>query len=126
MRDGEPAAAGARQGGAGPLRQGHRRHRVPFPFGWSELEGIANRTDFDLRQHQQVSGEDLTYFDDETQERYLPYVIEPSAGVDRATLAFLVDAYDEEPDKDEIRVVLRLHKELAPIKVAFLPLSRKA
>ena len=96
-----------------------------FPFGWSELEGIANRTDFDLRQHQQVSGEDLNYFDDQTQERYLPYVIEPSAGADRATLAFLVDSYEEEPDKDEIRVVLRLHKELAPIKVAFLPLSRK-
>ncbi len=96
-----------------------------FPFGWSELEGIANRTDFDLRQHQQYSGEELSYFDDQTQERYLPYVIEPSAGADRATLAFLVDSYAEEPDKDEIRVVLKLHKDLAPIKVAFLPLSRK-
>ena len=96
-----------------------------FPFGWSELEGIANRTDFDLRQHQAFSGEDLTYFDDETRQRFLPYVIEPSAGADRAALAFLIDAYDEEPDKDEVRVVLRLHRDLAPIKVAFLPLSRK-
>ncbi len=96
-----------------------------FPFGWSELEGVANRTDFDLRQHQAVSGEDLTYFDEQTHERVLPYVIEPSAGADRATLAFLVDAYDEEPDKDEMRVVLRLHKDLAPYKAAFLPLSKK-
>ena len=96
-----------------------------FPFGWSELEGIANRTDFDLRQHQTASGEDLTYFDEQTHERFLPYVIEPSAGADRATLAFLIDSYDEEPDKEGTRVVLRLHKELAPIKIAFLPLSRK-
>ena len=96
-----------------------------FPFGWSELEGIANRTDFDLRQHQAASGEDLAYFDDQTHERVLPYVIEPSAGADRAALAFLVDSYDEEPDKDETRVVLRFHKELAPIKAAFLPLSKK-
>jgi glycyl-tRNA synthetase len=96
-----------------------------FPFGVSELEGIANRTDFDLRQHQTFSGEDLTYFDEETRERFLPYVIEPSAGADRATLAFLIDAYDEEPDKDETRVVLRFHRDIAPIKVAFLPLSRK-
>ncbi|MGE5620410.1 MAG: glycine--tRNA ligase [Sphingomonadaceae bacterium] len=96
-----------------------------FPFGWAELEGIANRTDFDLRQHQQASGEDLTYFDEQTHERFLPYVIEPSAGADRATLAFLIDAYDEEPDKEGTRVVLRLHKDLAPFKVAFLPLSKK-
>jgi glycyl-tRNA synthetase len=96
-----------------------------FPFGWSELEGIANRTDFDLKQHMEYSGEDLAYFDDATQQRFVPYVIEPSAGADRATLAFLVDAYDEEPDKDETRVVLRFHKDLAPIKVAFLPLSKK-
>ncbi|HZK65946.1 MAG TPA: glycine--tRNA ligase [Chloroflexota bacterium] len=96
-----------------------------FPFGWSELEGIANRTDFDLRQHQEHSGEDLTYFDDQNNNRFLPYVIEPSAGADRSTLAFLVDAYVEEPDKDETRVVLKLHRELAPIKVAFLPLSKK-
>jgi glycyl-tRNA synthetase len=96
-----------------------------FPFGWSELEGIANRTDFDLRQHQTASGEDLTYFEEQSRERFLPYVVEPSAGADRAMLAFLVDAYDVEQDKEETRVVLRLHKELAPIKVAFLPLSRK-
>ncbi|MHB1134992.1 MAG: glycine--tRNA ligase [Chloroflexota bacterium] len=96
-----------------------------FPFGWSELEGIANRTDYDLRQHAQFSGQELDYFDDETSERFVPYVIEPSAGVDRSLLAFLVDAYDEEPDKDGTRVVLRLHKSLAPYKVAVLPLSRK-
>jgi glycyl-tRNA synthetase len=96
-----------------------------FPFGWAELEGIANRTDFDLRQHQAHSGQDLRYYDDETNEHYLPYVIEPSAGVDRSFLAFLIDAYHEEPDKDETRVVLRLHKALAPVKVAVLPLSKK-
>ncbi|MGQ9674088.1 MAG: glycine--tRNA ligase [Chloroflexota bacterium] len=96
-----------------------------FPFGWSELEGIANRTDFDLKQHAQASGRDLSYFDEEAGEHIMPYVIEPSAGVDRSALAFLVDAYDEEPDKEGIRVVLRLHKRLAPVKVAVLPLSRK-
>lgn len=96
-----------------------------FPFGVSELEGVANRTDYDLRQHQAASGEDLSYFDDETNERYIPYVIEPSAGVDRPLLAFLVDAYHEEPDKDGTRVVLKLHPALAPYKVAILPLSRK-
>ena len=95
-----------------------------FPIGWSELEGIANRTDFDLKQHAQHSGKDLSYFDEETKERIIPYVIEPSAGVDRSVLAFLADAYDEEPDKDETRVVLRLHPDLAPVKVAVLPLSR--
>jgi glycyl-tRNA synthetase len=95
-----------------------------FPWGWAELEGIANRTDFDLRRHAQFSGRDLTYFDEETRERYYPYVIEPSGGVDRAALAFLLDAYDEEPDKEEIRVVLRFHPAIAPIKVAVLPLSR--
>ena len=96
-----------------------------FPFGWAELEGIANRSDFDLRQHQEYSGEDLTYFDEERRERYWPYVIEPSAGADRATLAFLVDAYDEQPDGDEVRVVLHLHPQLAPIKMAVLPLQKK-
>ncbi len=95
-----------------------------FPMGWAELEGVANRTDFDLVQHQQCSGKDLTYFDQDSNERFLPYVIEPSAGVDRSTLAFLLNAYDEEPDKNEIRVLLRLHPDLAPIKVAILPLSR--
>jgi glycyl-tRNA synthetase len=96
-----------------------------FPMGWAELEGIANRTDFDLTQHANASGKDLVYFDEDTKENIVPYVIEPSAGVDRSVLAFLCDAYDEEPDKDEIRVVLRLHPALAPIKVAVLPLSRR-
>ena len=100
-----------------------------FPFGWSELEGIANRTDFDLRAHQTASGEDLSYFDQEKDERYLPYVVEPAVGVDRLLLTFLLDAYtvDEAPtskgDADK-RTVLRLHRDLAPIKVAVLPLSR--
>lgn len=97
-----------------------------FPFGWSELEGIANRTDYDLKRHAEFSGKDLTHFDEETRESYVPYVIEPSAGADRATLAFLVDSYAEEvDDKGETRVVLRLHPSLAPIKVAILPLSKK-
>ncbi len=96
-----------------------------FPMGWSELEGIANRGDFDLAQHAKYSGKNLDYFDDETKEHFLPCIIEPSAGVDRSVLAFLCDAYAEEPDKDEIRVVLHLHPTLAPIKVALLPLSRK-
>jgi glycyl-tRNA synthetase len=100
-----------------------------FPFGWSELEGIANRTDFDLRKHAEASGQDLTYFDQERDERYFPHVIEPAGGVDRAVLAFLVDAYrvEEAPtakgDTDK-RTVLGLHRDLAPIKVAVLPLSR--
>ncbi|HHU51648.1 MAG TPA: glycine--tRNA ligase [Firmicutes bacterium] len=96
-----------------------------FPMGWSELEGIANRTDFDLKRHSEFSGNKLEVFDQETNEHYIPYVIEPSAGADRATLAFLLDAYTEEPDKDETRVVLRLHPALAPYKVGVLPLSRK-
>ena len=95
-----------------------------FPWGWAELEGIADRTDFDLRQHARFSGEDLRYFDDEAQERYYPYVIEPSGGVDRATLAFWLDAYDEEPDGKAVRVVSRIHRQLAPVAVAVLPLSR--
>ncbi|MFC2034578.1 glycine--tRNA ligase [Chloroflexota bacterium] len=96
-----------------------------FPMGWAELEGIANRGDFDLVQHANSSGKSLDYFDNDTKEHFLPYVIEPSAGVDRSVLAFLCDAYSEEPDKDEIRVVLRLHPTLAPFKVAILPLSRR-
>ena len=96
-----------------------------FPMGWSELEGIANRTDFDLKRHSEYSGDKLEVFDQETNEHYIPYVIEPSAGADRATLAFLLDAYTEEPDKDETRVVLRLHPALSPYKVGVLPLSRK-
>jgi len=95
-----------------------------FPIGWSELEGIANRTDFDLKQHSKYSGKDLSYFDEETKEHIMPYVIEPSAGVDRSVLAFLADSYDEEKDKEGLRVILRLHYALAPIKVAVLPLSR--
>jgi len=96
-----------------------------FPMGWSELEGIANRTDFDLKRHAEYSGQRMDYFDQEANEHYIPYVIEPSAGADRATLAFLLDAYHEEPDKDEVRVVLKLHRALAPYKVAVLPLSKK-
>jgi glycyl-tRNA synthetase len=96
-----------------------------FPWGWSELEGIANRTDFDLRRHSEFSGKDLTYFDEDTGEHIFPYVIEPAAGVDRTFLTFLLDAYREEPDKEEIRVVLGFHPAIAPIKVAVLPLSRK-
>ena len=91
---------------------------------WSELEGIANRTDFDLKQHSKYSGRELQFFDDAAKERFYPYIIEPSGGVDRTTLAFLVDAYHEEKVKDDIRVVLRFHKDLAPIKVAVLPLLR--
>jgi glycyl-tRNA synthetase len=125
-----------------------------FPFGqgdWQELEGIANRTDYDLRQHQrgmktmndwyetkgdllkiQLKDEDpdyhkgpLSFFDEEAKERYIPYVIEPSAGIDRSTLAFLVDAYDEEEVKGETRNVMRFHPHLAPIKAAVLPLVKK-
>jgi hypothetical protein len=91
-------------------------------MGWSELEGIANRTDFDLRRHSEFSGEKLEYVDTATGERYIPYVIEPSAGADRATLAFMVDAYDEEEVAGRGRTVLRLHPRLAPVKVAVLPL----
>ncbi|MDO8636868.1 MAG: glycine--tRNA ligase, partial [Dehalococcoidia bacterium] len=95
-----------------------------FPMGWSELEGIANRGDFYLKQHSKHSGKDLSYFDEEAKQHYFPYVIEPSAGADRSTLAFLIDAYDEEEVKGEKRAILRLHPTLAPIKVAILPLSR--
>jgi glycyl-tRNA synthetase len=92
-----------------------------FPMGWSELEGVANRTDFDLRRHAEFSGEKLEYVDTGTGERYVPYVIEPSAGADRAMLAFMVDAYDEEEIAGRGRTVLRLHPRLAPVKVAVLP-----
>ncbi|MFY9402858.1 MAG: glycine--tRNA ligase [Candidatus Omnitrophota bacterium] len=95
-----------------------------FPFGWSELEGIANRSDFDLKQHSEYSKKDLRYFDDATKERFYPFIIEPSGGIDRAILAFLVDAYTEEKVKDETRVVLKLSKKLAPVKVAVFPLLR--
>ncbi len=99
-----------------------------FPFGWGELWGVADRTDYDLTQHQNTSGKDLTYFDQETNEHYIPYVIEPSLGVERSFLAFLCDAYDEEvvdAEKNDVRVVLRLHPALAPFKAAVLPLSKK-
>jgi glycyl-tRNA synthetase len=96
-----------------------------FPIGWSELEGIANRGNFDLTQHATFSGEKLEYFDPQTKERYVPHVIEPAAGADRATLAFLVDAYDEDEIGGELRTVLKLHPRLAPVKVAVLPLVRK-
>ena len=102
-----------------------------YPWGWGELEGIANRTDYDLKQHAEFSGQDLSYFDQETDTRYVPYVIEPAAGADRATLAFLLAAYHEEEvstagGKTETRTVLRLDPRLAPNKVAVLPLSKKA
>jgi len=96
-----------------------------FPMGWAELEGIANRSDFDLVQHSKSSGKELNYFDEEAKQHYTPYIIEPSAGVDRSVLAFLCDAYAEELDKDELRVVLHFHPAIAPIKVAVLPLSRR-
>ena len=99
-----------------------------FPFGWGELWGVADRTDYDLTQHQNVSGKDLTYFDPETNERYIPYVVEPSLGVERTVLALLCDAYDEEvidAEKNDVRTVLRVHPALAPVKAAVLPLSKK-
>lgn len=97
-----------------------------YPWGWDELEGIANRTNFDLTTHQEHSGKDLTYYNEQTKERYLPYVIEPAAGADRTTLAFLIDAYDEEvKENGETRVVLHLHPKLAPVKVAVFPLMKK-
>ncbi len=96
-----------------------------FPHGWSELEGIVNRTDYDLKQHAAASGKSLEYYDEETKERYVPFVIEPSVGVGRALLAFMCDAYEEQPDKDEIRTVLHFHPDIAPIKAAVLPLSKK-
>ena len=99
-----------------------------FPFGWGELWGVADRTDYDLSQHAKHSGKDLAYFDPETNEHYIPYVIEPSLGADRVALAFLVDAYDEEvidAEKNDVRTVLHLHPALAPYKAAILPLSKK-
>jgi glycyl-tRNA synthetase len=96
-----------------------------FPMGWSELEGIANRGDFDLTQHAKASGEKLEYVDSASGDRYVPHVIEPSAGADRATLSFMVDAYDEEEVEGRERVLLRLHPRLAPVKVAVLPLVNK-
>jgi len=96
-----------------------------FPFGWSELEGVAARGDYDLAAHQKASGRDLTYFDDIIRERYLPHVVEPSAGVDRTLLTLMIDAYHEEEVRGEQRVVLKFHHSVAPVQVAILPLSRK-
>ena len=97
-----------------------------FPFGWGELWGIADRTDYDLTQHQNTSGEDMSYFDDESKEKYIPYVIEPSLGADRVTLAFLCSAYDEELMEDgKTRTVLHFHPAIAPVKIGVLPLSKK-
>ena len=99
-----------------------------FPFGWGELWGIADRTNYDLGRHQEASGKPLDYFDPETNERYIPYVVEPSLGADRVALAFLCEAYDEEvvdAEKNDVRTVLRLHPFLAPFKAAVLPLSKK-
>ena len=97
-----------------------------FPFGWGELWGIADRTNYDLGRHQDVSGEPMEYFDDEKKKKYIPYVVEPSLGADRVTLAFLCGAYDEEElEGGDVRTVLRFHPFLAPVKVAVLPLSKK-
>ncbi|MBK9295122.1 MAG: glycine--tRNA ligase [Oligoflexia bacterium] len=102
-----------------------------FPFGWQELEGIHNRTDFDLGRHQQASKKNLEYFEEATKEKFIPYIIETSAGCDRSLLACMCDAYaeevtqDEETKKEEVRVIMRFHPKLAPVKVAFLPLSKK-
>jgi glycyl-tRNA synthetase len=96
-----------------------------FPSGWGEIEGVASRGDFDLRRHAEVSGKDLTYFDEERGEHIFPYVIEPSSGVDRIMLALLIDSYHEEKVEGEKRVVLKLKAELAPLKAAVLPLSRR-
>ncbi len=97
-----------------------------FPFGWGELWGVADRTDYDLKQHQEHSGKSLEYFDPDLNKRYIPYVIEPSLGADRVALAFLCDAYDEEQvGENDTRVVMHLHPALAPYKAAVLPLSKK-
>jgi glycyl-tRNA synthetase len=96
-----------------------------FPIGWKEIEGVHDRTDWDLRRHSEFSGKDLSYYDDQEKKRFIPYIIETSVGADRSALAFLCDAYDEDVVEGETRVVLRLHKRLAPVKVAIMPLSKK-
>ena len=97
-----------------------------FAFGWGELWGVADRTDYDLTQHQNTSGEDMTYFDQTKNEKYIPFVIEPSLGADRVALAFLCDAYDEEEvGENDVRTVLHFHPAIAPVKAAVLPLSKK-
>jgi glycyl-tRNA synthetase len=97
-----------------------------FPFGWGELEGIADRTDYDLKRHMEFSGRDLSYFDAQTNERYIPYVIEPALGLERTMITLLVDAYDEEDVRGERRVVMRFHPDVAPVQVAVLPLSKRS
>ena len=96
-----------------------------FPFGWGEIEGIHNRTDFDLKHHEEFSGKSQKYFDEERKEKYIPYIIETSAGASRSLMAFLIDAYFEEEVKGEIRTVLKFHPKLSPIKTAILPLVNK-
>jgi glycyl-tRNA synthetase len=96
-----------------------------YPFGWGELEGIACRTDFDLKRHSEASGTDLVYFDPQTKEHYTPYVIEPAGGINRMALTFLIDAYDEEELEKDTRTVLRFHPEIAPITAAVFPLVKK-
>jgi glycyl-tRNA synthetase len=96
-----------------------------FPFGWGEIEGIHNRTDFDLNRHEQFSGKSLKYFDEESKEKFIPYIIETSAGASRSFMAFLIDAYDEEVVRGEQRTLLRFHPKLAPVKAAILPLVNK-
>ena len=121
-----PASCTSTRGTSWPTTPSARSTSMyQFPMGWSELMGIANRTDFDLKQHAKFSGKSLTYFDEERKEHVVPFVIEPSAGVDRALLAFLLDAYREEEVRGEKRVVLRFHPELAPVKIAVLPLLKK-
>ena len=114
--------------GIGQIGKSFRNEITPgnFTFGWGELWGIADRTDYDLTQHQNTSGQDMTYFDDESSEKYIPYVIEPSLGADRVTLAFLCSAYDEEEiGEGDVRTVLHFHPAIAPVKVGVLPLSKK-
>ena len=112
----------------GPYSNATTDFEFVFPFGWGELWGVASRTDFDLTAHQTTSGKDQSYYDQEKNQRYIPYVIEPSLGADRVALAFLVEAYDEEvvdPAKNDVRTVMHLHPALAPFKCAVLPLSKK-
>ena len=96
-----------------------------YPWGWKELEGIANRTDYDLKQHSKVSKSDLSYFDEEGKEKIIPYVIEPSFGLERTILTLLLDAYDEKNDKDGMKVLLKLSPEISPVQVAVFPLMKK-
>jgi glycyl-tRNA synthetase len=122
-REAAPARPRCRR--AEPLQLGHADVEFAFPWGWGELEGIAQPPNFDLKQHAEHSGERLTYFDPETNERYVPHVIEPAAGATRSMMAFLLAAYDEDEVNGETRTVLRFHPRLAPYKAAVLPLSKK-